>query len=449
MNTKMKKLLTGVASLLLVVALIVVAPISRIVYGIYDANRTNEILAQLEAAEKGDSEVAVNDFHKQAFLFTSQENDGGKTVEKMDVLTLTSDSACELTYYERIVEGSTSYTSRYFHMTCAYTRDGNMLTVEPGIGVLALSSNGSSYTYYNAQFLTAEEAGSDKTRDEVYDMQYDSRKIALMSDGTFVVGGESDSKDELAAPAGRNVYTDAVLQGRVTYKTLITMDDGSYILYSQATNSNNAEQTTGSMFGFGSYEIKDSNKGIVPDEAAPEQTYDIVSGSAGLGFMYANNNGSHMHFDLQNQAGFLSWLATNFNAPSPTFYVSETGFTMKIGALKTVIDPWGLYIPAADQGGEEQPAADSIKLELETSVEGKPFVLEFKPDGTLVTGWTNYEQTMQEGKWSIADGALVLEMNYESAIAENAEGGLEITVNYGQMGEKVYTMTAEQLGLLG
>ena len=122
---------------------------------------------------------------------------------------------------------------------------------------------------------------------------------------------------------------------------------------------------------------------------------------------------------------------------------------MKIGALKTVIAPWGLYIPAADQGGEEQPAADSIKLELETSVEGKPFVLEFKPDGTLVTGWTNYEQTMQEGKWSIADGALVLEMNYESAIAENAEGGLEITVNYGQMGEKVYTMTAEQLGLLG
>ena len=46
-------------------------------------------------------------------------------------------------------------------------------------------------------------------------------------------------------------------------------------------------------------------------------------------------------------------------------------------------------------------------------------------------------------------GALVLEMNYESAIAENAEGGLDITVNYGQMGEKVYTMTAEQLGLLG
>ena len=76
MNTKIKKLLTGVASLLLVVALIVVAPISRIVYGIYDANRTNEILAQLEAEEKGDGEVAVNDFHKQAYFSTAQETDG-------------------------------------------------------------------------------------------------------------------------------------------------------------------------------------------------------------------------------------------------------------------------------------------------------------------------------------------------------------------------------------
>ena len=134
MNTKMKKLLMGFASLLLAVALIVVAPISRIVYGIYDTNRTNEILKQLEAEANDTGEVTANDFHKQAFLSTSQETDGGKTVEKMNVLTLTSDSVCELSYYERIVEGSASYTSRYFHMTCGYTRDGNVLTVEPGIG---------------------------------------------------------------------------------------------------------------------------------------------------------------------------------------------------------------------------------------------------------------------------------------------------------------------------
>ena len=134
MNTKMKKLLTGVASLLLVVALIVVAPISRIVYGIYDANRTNEILAQLEAEEKGDGEVAVNDFHKQAYFSTAQETDGDKTVEKIDLLVLTSDSGYELTYYERTVAGGSSYTSEYFRMTGAYTRAGNMLILGYGNG---------------------------------------------------------------------------------------------------------------------------------------------------------------------------------------------------------------------------------------------------------------------------------------------------------------------------
>ena len=49
MNPKMKKILIGLASILLAVALIAVAPVSRIVYGIYDANRTKTILKQLEA----------------------------------------------------------------------------------------------------------------------------------------------------------------------------------------------------------------------------------------------------------------------------------------------------------------------------------------------------------------------------------------------------------------
>jgi len=186
--------------------------------------------------------------------------------------------------------------------------------------------------------------------------------------------------------------------------------------------------------------------------AKPEETYDIVSGEPGTGFMYANNNGSHMQFDLQNGAGFSQWLATSFNAPTPTFYVTETGFTVKLGALKTLVNPWGLYIPAADSeepGEPEAPAVtELVKIELETSVEGKPFVLQFNSDGSLLTGWTNYEQTMQNGKWAFADGALTLELEYESSVAENAEGGLDVTVNYGQMGEKVYTLTADQVAAL-
>ena len=57
----------------------------------------------------------------------------------------------------------------------------------------------------------------------------------------------------------------------------------------------------------------------------------------------------------------------------------------------------------------------------------------------------NFEYYSEDGTWTVTDGALVLEMgNYTAAIAENAEGGLDITVNYGQMGEKTYTMTADQ-----
>ena len=457
MNTKMKKVLSGVLSLLVFVALIAIAPVSRIVYSIYDTNRTNEILAQLEAEKNqpDPEEPVVNDFQKQAFFKEVHETDGGKTIEKFDLLVLTSDSGYELSYYERVVEGENSYTSEYFHMTGSYTREGNVLTVTPGIGAMAQRNDGGSYVYFNAQYLTAEEAGSDKTRDEIYDMKYSSRQIALMSDGTFVVGGESDATDVLGAPEGRQVYTSFVAQGRKTYNTLVTLDAGIYFVYNHATNSNNAEQTTGCLFGIGSFEIKDDHKAIVPDESKPEETYAIVTGEPGIGFMYANNNGSHMHFDLQTSSGFSMWLSTSFNASSPTFYVTESGCTIKIGALKTVVDPWGLYVPTGDSEEPEEPTepgepvvAGDIRLELETSVEGKPFILELKTDGTLTTGWTNYEQTMQNGTWRIVDGTLVLNVGYSSTITENAEGGLDIVINYGQMGEKTYTLTADQFAAL-
>ena len=188
MNKKTKKVLTGVLALLVFVALVVCAPVSRLVYSIYDGNRTDKILAQLEAeemaAQKNDT-AAVNNFHKQAYLTAAEETNGDAKLETTHLLVLTSENTYELNYYERTVKGDSAFTSEYFRMTGAYTREGNMLTVEPGIGVLAQSKDGSSYTYYNAQYLTAEEAAGDKIRDEVYDMKYASRQIALMQDGSF------------------------------------------------------------------------------------------------------------------------------------------------------------------------------------------------------------------------------------------------------------------------
>ena len=159
MNNKLKKVLIGILTLLVFAVLVVCAPISRTVYSIYDNNRTAEILAQLEAEKNASQEsdsTAVNTFHKQAYLTLSEETNGDRKLETTHLLVLTSENTYELNFYERTVTDTTSFTSEYFRMSGTYTREGNMLTVEPGIGVLTLSKDGSSHTYYNAQYLTAD-----------------------------------------------------------------------------------------------------------------------------------------------------------------------------------------------------------------------------------------------------------------------------------------------------
>lgn len=48
-----------------------------------------------------------------------------------------------------------------------------------------------------------------------------------MSDGTFVVGGESDANDVLGAPEGRYVNTDYVTQGPAPRSVNFHIDRGA------------------------------------------------------------------------------------------------------------------------------------------------------------------------------------------------------------------------------
>ena len=75
MNKKIKNILTGVLALVVFVALVVCAPVSRFIYGIYDNNRTNEILAQLEEAAKAAEQEApvVSDYQKRAYFKQTYE----------------------------------------------------------------------------------------------------------------------------------------------------------------------------------------------------------------------------------------------------------------------------------------------------------------------------------------------------------------------------------------
>ncbi|MCQ2772358.1 MAG: hypothetical protein MJ238_03675 [Bacilli bacterium] len=443
MKKALKETLIIAGSSVAAIGLIFSGGISRLVYSIYDGIRTKDIISRFENGKTDVGPVEKESFHKQVYMTIKEEGDKKTT----DLLVFTAKDKYELTHYEEITTASSSYSSDFFHMSGDYSREGNIVTVTPGIGVYSINTNNGGFQHYNAEYLTKEDAGDLPTRDEVYKMKYSSYDFALMADGTFVMGGTSDSSEVLGAPEGRRVYSTKTTQGRITMKTLITLDNGTYIVYSQATNSNNAEQTTGAFYGSSTYTIADNEKGIVPDEAKPEETYDIVRGVNGLGYMYANNNGSHMQFDLRGESQFAQWLGTSFNATSPTFYVTESGFTIKIGALKTVVEEWGLYVPATeveDNPGQEE--AKAIHLEVASSIEDKPFVLDLNPDGTRSTGWTNYAQTVKEGTWYSFGNSIVINVDgYASSSTLNSDGSVSISVNYGQMGEKTYSMSKEQL----
>ena len=87
-----------------------------------------------------------------------------------------------------------------------------------------------------------------------------------------------------------------------------------------------------------------------------------------------------------------------------------------------------------------------ITSKVESSDKDNPFVLTFKADGTLETGWTKYAQTIKSASWSVVDGALSLDMGETGYTVK--VNGKEIAVNYGQMGEKTFTLTDAQLAAL-
>ena len=141
--------------------------------------------------------------------------------------------------------------------------------------------------------------------------------------------------------------------------------------------------------------------------------------------------------------------------------LAETGYTAKIekkedGSL-TITIGYGqmgdkVYTMTAAQFEGLKSTLNEIALEVETSIEGKPFVLNIVGDGTITTGWTNYPNTVKEGSWSIENGELILDLTeagYTAKIEKKEDGSLSITVGYGQMGEKVYTMTAAQFASIG
>ena len=420
MNNKMKKALLIAACAIVTVGLIAAAPISRLVYTIYDTIRTNGIIRDLENKKNNkDNDEEEKEVNRKAFYNGSAD---GYT---FDFLALIDDKNFELAHYER----TENATTVHYQTQGEYTLKDNVVTITD-------VSASVSTLYKNGEYKSGSTA---ETRKALYDGIYSDTSFALQSDGTFTVGGKSDTKDEIKSKA--EVYFLYDESSRPTYKSITVFDDNTYIAYCFALNSKNHEEAAGTFIGRGEYTVKKSN--VAPNEDKPDETYDVLSLKPGYGYDYANNNGSLMGFDCITEKSFEQWFMLSLSGTATAeIRASKTGYSYSVGAKTETFGKWSVSF--VDIGSTDEPEEnEDIKLEVETSVEGKPFVLSFKADGTLETGWTNYPTTIKKAKWFVFDGKIVLDLadaGYSASIDGN-----EIAVDYGkQLGTKKYTLTAEQ-----
>ena len=424
MNNKMKKALLIAACAIVTVGLIAAAPISRLVYTIYDTIRTNGIIRDLENKKNNkDNDEEEKEVNRKAFYKGSAD---GYT---FDFLALIDDKNFELAHYER----TENATTVHYQTQGEYTLKNNVVTITD-------VSASVSTLYKNGEYKSGSSA---EVRKALYDGIYSDTSFALQSDGTFTVGGKSDSKDEIKSKA--EVYFLYDESSRPTYKSITVFDDNTYIAYCFALNSKNHEEAAGTFIGRGEYTVKKSN--VAPNEDKADETYDVLSLKPGYGYDYANNNGSLMGFDCITEKSFEQWFMLSLSGTATAeIRTSKTGYSYSVGAKTETFGKWSVSF--VDVGSTDEPEEnEDIKLEVATSVEGKPFVLSFKADGTLETGWTNYPTTIKSASWSVVDGALSLDM-VETGYTVKVNGN-EIAVNYGQMGEKTFILTDEQLKLLG
>lgn len=414
------------------IGLIVAGPVSRIVYSIWDKARTDQIINEMIEKENGSSgEVEEKEVNRKAYF--NSENNG----YKYDLLVLLDEENFELTHYERNETSSLVY----YHTQGAYTFENNIVSI---VDVTKCVSN----LYNNPNFATGNDAESRKT---LYDGIYSSTSFALQSNGTFVVGGASDTNDEI--PSLGEVYSLYDSSSRPTYKTLVLFSDDTYVATSFSLNSKNNEEASGSFAARGTYSVKE--KDVVSLEDYPEEKYDVLTINPGYGYSWASNNGSLMGFDCIAEANFNQWWMMNLSGTSTAeTRVSKTGYSYTVGAKK---ESYGKYsLSFVDAGKEETPDTPvendyPVRAEVASSDLSKPFILEFNEDMTLSTGWTNYAQTVKEATYKMDGDNLVInagETGYTFTCTFDADGSLKVVVNYGQMGEKEFSFNAKQASLI-
>ncbi|MCQ2797638.1 MAG: hypothetical protein MJ241_04170 [Bacilli bacterium] len=426
MNKALRHLTRTALGSLSLIAATSLSSCSYLIYKIWDNGRTNSIIKSMEEAENNKGQGGeIEKFDTETYFEKSLEN--GKTVIKM--LTLYSKDMYTLDYYE---ESTT--VDKSFHMQGSYTRENNIVTVATSAGTYVTKEGD---TYNTHDFMG--QGQTDEKDAEIHKGYYESvwgtsYAIALNRDGTFAPGGTSDSNEAVKGSSAKTYRWDTN-DGRAMFKALTLFTDNTYVITSYSMDSKNAKLPASFFFGTSTYEFK---------ESLTTETYKVVEIAMGQQSvtMYGAGAGATV-------APLGYNLYTMMVASATSFYVSDTGFLYDEGKPSEVEFPaWSFYVYTEPTDNPDQPGdidEETIHLEVATSVEGKPFILDLNSDGTCSTGWTNYEQTIKEGSWyTFGNSVVILVDGYESSSTKLADGSVEITVNYGQMGDKTYTMSASQ-----
>ncbi len=435
-NKLLNKSLFALGTVVLLGGVLTLDSCSWAIYKIWDANRTNSIIKELEEEESkqnnGDSssEVPTSTFTPETYINKGSSGD----TTKYEIFTLYSDTEFTLDYYE--AKGK-EYIPQFSHLQGTYERTSNSVKVAINLGVYFTYENG---TYNDHKMMTLDSSldGNQTILDGYYTSVWGNDfNIGLKEDGTFKAG-EAGSSNTATGSTSVKSYKWDDFGNRDTYRSLYLLDDGNYIVSTMSTDTKVDGRPAAAFMGISTYSYMDD---LATD------TYKVAhmtKGEQSITLYGAGSAATVQAFDYN--------LYDMMVDSSEYFYVSDTGFIYKEGTPAE--EKYGAYSfypyayeePEPEPDPEPEPESNTLfTLEQETSFAGYPITLAFNKDGTVVFAWSKYNVSV-DGTWEYANDTITVTVSgYDVAYGTT-------TITEGTDGKKSYTFDANTMptdGTLG
>ncbi len=332
-----------------------------------------------ENSSQDDSEV----FIPQTYLVTSSKSAENGKIDRYELLCILSESKVALNVYEKFTPTTgDSYTNTSFASLTGYTRNENVITLDFGPMAYTDRTDTANVTYYRGDDETTSKEAFNKA------FNTETPSFSLNENGTFALGTQS-SGNLAKGLSNATTYWYSEFSSRPSYYMLTLLDDSSYYLNTFCMDSKNDKMPVSAFVTSGTYK---SYNEYSTDE------YDAVRINRGRGHMFANNNGSNMEFDINNDDNFNQWLGMSIGNVR-AYKVSKVGFKGLLGQ----VNPYGFeafekdFISDDDDPKDVDPTEGAmLVLDGEKNASIK---LAFFNDGTYHFVWKE-NKIDEKGNWT-------------------------------------------------